>query len=356
MIVARYMFGRLLAVFSGTAAALFGVMFAVQWMRLGRALGIGDVDILLLTLVPLSTFVIPMSLLFTVLLVLEKLSVDSEIVAMRASGVRDTLLFMPIVVFSLCLALVHLAVSTTIGPLAMKAVHGDLMRSAPRKMLAFFKEREFNDRFRDLVLYVESVNQRKRQLKGVFLEGSKPGRFVVSARRGNVEIDGTRVTLILKEGGMFSSAGDADRYLTFDEYSFTLQADLEGMLRIKSYDTATQGEFRRLIEQDPSPKRVREYHNRYAFPVINILLAAIGIVFGVQNPRSPRYTGFLIGMATIVAYYLSNVMSARLVAARVMDPVLGAWLADICFATFLVLVVSFRRLVAVAKRGRAWAR
>ncbi|HPC48161.1 MAG TPA: LptF/LptG family permease, partial [Deltaproteobacteria bacterium] len=278
------------------------------------------------------------------------------IVAMRASGVRGPKLFAPVVALALACAVVHLAVTTTLGPLAAGKIRDRLVESAPRKILAFFEEREFSDRFKNVVMYVEAVNQRKRQIKGIFLETSSPAQVVVSAEKGTVDVDGTQVTLRLFKGSIFTQTDRADRYLTFGEYSFMLDADVVSLMRIKSYETATQGEFRRLISENPTPKRIREYHARYAFPVLNLLLAAIGIAFGVQNPRSPRYTGFLVGMATVMGYYLVNVMGARLTNAHAISPVWGAWLPDAAFTAFLVATASARMSLRAAKRRRALPR
>lgn len=355
MTVVKYMFVRLAAVFAGLACALAGVMFAIQWMRMGHALTLRDLDILVLSLVPMSSFVIPTAVLFSILLVLEHMSLGSEIVAMRACGVRNTTLFIPVILLALVCAGAHAAVTTTIGPVVAGMVKERLVRAAPKKILAFFEERSFNDRFKNVVIYVDAVNQKKRQLRGIFIEASKPHPMVIAAEKGTVDVRGAEIVLRLMHGSVFTSSDKVDRYIAFGEYAFTLEVDVADLLRIKSYDTATQAEFRRLIAENPTPKRIREYHNRYAFPIFNLLLAFVGICFGIQNPRSPRYTGFIVGMVTMICYYFLNVMGARLSGSGAISPVMGAWLPNTAFASFLAAFLAWRagmREVATRRRVR----
>lgn len=352
MRIRGYIFAHLMEVFSGTLAVLYSVMFIVQWIRIGRAVSFRDIDILLLAMVPMSAFVIPMSLLFSILLVLERLSVESEIIAMKACGVRSATLYTPILLLAVACLLVHTSVSTYLGPLSMKKIQSDLVKEAPKKILAFLEEREFNDTFKDIVVYVEAVNQKQRQMKGIYIETSGREHAVITSESGTIDAARGAITMRLKNGSVFMSTRQTDRFLTFDEYIFTLEADLTSQLRIKSYDTATQPEFRRLIQDRPTPKRIKEYHNRLSFPVFNLVLGLIGMTFGIQRPRSPRFTGFIIGIGTVLGYYLAFVFADRLVKVGAMDPVLGAWLPNVVFAASLSLVWGWRTWGAKRRGGR----
>jgi len=350
MRIRGYILTHLVQVFAGTLAVLYAVMLIVQWVRLGRALSIRDVDVLILAMVPMSSFVIPMGLIFSILLVLERLSVESEIIAMKACGVRLGTINAPILFLAIICMLVHLAISAYLGPLSMKKIQSDLVREAPKKILAFIEEREFNDTFKGIVVYVEAVNQKKKQLKGIYIETSGRENAVITSEKGTIEPNRGSITMLLKNGSIFMASKQADRYLTFDEYAFTIEADFASELRIKSYDTATQPEFKRLLEQKANPKRIKEYHNRYAFPVFNLILGLVGISFGIQSPRSPKFTGFIVGLATVLGYYLVFVMSDRLVKVGVLHPILSAWLPNVIFLSVLLAAWTWRA-VGMKKRG-----
>jgi len=351
MRIKRYLFSQLIEIFIGTLAILYGVMMIVQWIRIGKAVTIRDVDILLLAMVPMSAFVIPMGLLFSILLVLERLSVESEIIAIKACGVRSATLYAPFLFLSVICLLIHVSISTYLGPLSMKKIQTDLAQEAPKKILAFLEEGEFNDTFKDIIVYVDAVNQKKKQLKGIYIETSGREDTVISAEKGTIEATSGAITMQLKNGSVFMSTRQADRSLTFDEYVFTLEADLASQLRIKSYDTATQPEFRNLLKEKATPKRIKEYHNRYAFPLFNLILGLIGISFGIQKPRSPRFTGFIVGLATVIGYYLAFVFSDRMVKSGAMNPIFGAWLPNMIFAAALMSVWIWRALGFRVREG-----
>lgn len=344
MLIKRYIFLSLLKVFGGMISVLFGVMLIIQWITFGKALSIRDIDVLLLSMVPLSTFVIPMGLLFTILLVLERLSVESEIIAMKACGVKAHAIYSPVILLSFSAMLLHMLISTSLGPMAMKTVQTGLLQSASQKIFSFLKEREFDDSFKDLIVYVESVNPKEKEFKNVFIETSGNERSVITSEKGTIEVIQNTIIMKLKKGSIFMNTKLSDRYLTFDEYRFSLDADFTRKLRIKSYDSATQSEFRKLLDKDPRPQRIKEYYNRISFPVLNLIIGLVGISFGIVKPRSPRFTGFIVGIGTIVGYYFLFTLADRTVKAQIIPPLLGAWLPDIVFSIILALVLLSRKL------------
>ena len=344
MRIKRYILTSLLEVFGGTIAVLFGVMMIVQWITMGKALGINDIDVLMLAMVPMSSFVIPMGVLFTILMVLERLSVESEIIAMKACGVRNRTIIAPVLFLSLCAMIFHMAISTTIGPMAMKTVQNRLKESAPQKIFSFLKEREFDDSFKGLVVYVESVNPKEKEFKNVFIETSGKERSVITSEKGTIEAHRNSIIMKLKNGSIFMDTKLADRFLTFDEYRFSLDADFTRKLKIKSYDSATQSEFKALLKEEKKPQRIKEYYNRISFPVLNLILGMVGISFGIVRPRSPRFTGFIVGISTIVSYYFLYTLADRMVRAQMIEPLTGAWLPDVMLSMMLGFVMLSRKL------------
>ncbi len=344
MRIKRYIFLSLVEVFSGTIAVLFGVMLIIQWITFGKALSIRDIDVLLLAMVPLSSLVIPMGLLFTILIVLERLSVESEIIAMKACGVKSHTIYLPVIFMSFSAMLLHMLISTNLGPMALKTVQTRLLQGASQKIFSFLREREFDDSFKGLIVYVESVNPKKKEFKNVFIETSGNERSVITAERGTIEVNKSSIIMKLKNGSVFMDTKLADRYLTFDEYRFSLDADFSSQLRIKTYESATQTEFRKLIKENPDPQKIKEYYNRISFPILNLILGLVGISFGIVRPRSPRFTGFIIGISTIIVYYLQFSLADRLVRAQIIAPLLGAWLPDIVFTLLLCVVLLARKL------------
>ena len=343
MIVLRYVLTSLTKVFLASALVLYGVMFVVEWIRIGKFVSISDVDIFFYAMVPMAIFVLPMALLFSVLLVLERLSTESEIIAMKASGVHYRTLYLPIIALSfLCMA-AQMAVSTYFGPLSMGKIQERLVQKAPEKIYAFLKEREFDNTFKGLTLYIESINQVQKELKNVFIETTGSEGAVITADTGTIDIIPSGIMMRLTGGSMFMNTGTALRYITFDEYVFSIEANFGRKLSIRTHKSATQSQLRQLIKENPRPKWIKEYHNRFSFPVLNIILGLIGISFGIQRPRSPRFTGFIVGISTILGYYMVFIFADRAVKGGLLNPLIGAWMPNMILGLVLAAIWVWRK-------------
>ncbi|HOO38557.1 MAG TPA: LptF/LptG family permease [Deltaproteobacteria bacterium] len=343
MIVLRYVLNSLTRVFLASALVLYGVMFIVEWIRIGKFVSISDIDIFFFAMVPMAIFVLPMALLFSVLLVLERLSTESEIIAMKASGVHNSTLYLPIIVLSFVCMAAQMAVSTYLGPISMGKIQERLIEKAPEKIYAFLNEREFDDTFKGIIIYIESINQVQRELKNIFIETTGSQGSVITADTGTIDVNPTGIMMRLKGGSMFTNTKTALRYVTFDEYVFSIEANFGRQLSIRTHESATQSQLRQLIRENPRPKWIKEYHNRFAFPVLNIILGLIGISFGIQRPRSPRFTGFVVGISTILGYYMAFIFADRAVKGELLDPLIGAWMPNMVFSFVLMAIWLWRR-------------
>ncbi len=342
-LVHRYVFSNVLRSFTAILLVLSAVALIAEWMRFGSIISIKDIDLLMLSLLPVATFAIPMSVLFSVLLVMDRLSSDSEIIAMKASGITWHSIYAPVLVFSAMCMVVHLAISTYIGPMAMAKLQQRVMREAKQKIYSFIEERDFQTMFRGLIVYVDAVDRASHELRGIFIETFGAHPSVITAKMGYIKLGKTRLTLTLKHGSIFTSPKDIFRYVTFDEYTFSINANLSRELSFRPYDSATLPQLRQMIRKNPNQDWIKEYHSRLALPVLNLILGMIGITFGYQGPaRGTRRRGFLIGIGTIVAYYMVFVLSSRLAKGEIIGPVAGAWLPDIIFGLVLAALWIWR--------------
>lgn len=342
MLISRYITKNIIKTFSGALVVLFSVMLIVQWVQMGKFISLEDADLMLLAFVPLGRFVVPMAFLFSVLIMLERLSSDSEVIAMRACGVKNFNINMPVIWFSIFCTIVSLLISTWLGPLSMEIIQKRIVQDAPRKIYAFIKEREFDDSFRGITFYVGSVDQKNKTLKQIFIESKDSTPYVVTADKGVIDMGASQVVLKLFSGSMFMEKNKTMRYITFDEYDFVMNFNLTRELGIKTWETASSPKLKELITKDPDPKWIKEYYNRYSFPVINLVLGLIGITFGFRKPRSSKYVGFIIGITAVLAYYFVFIMTDRLVKVDKIDPLIGAWIPNIVFLLIIILVWIFR--------------
>jgi LPS export ABC transporter permease LptF len=311
---------------------------------MGRFISLDDADLMLLAFVPLGRFVVPMAFLFSVLIMLERLSSDSEIIAMRACGVKNININLPVIWFSIFCTIISVLISTWLGPLSMEIIQKRIIEDAPKKVYAFIKERDFDDSFKGITFYVGSVDQKNKTMKQIFIESKDKVPYVVTADKGSIDMGASEIVLKLYNGSLFMEKDNMLRFITFDEYDFVLDFNLNRELGIKTWETASSPKLKELIQKDPDPKWIKEYYNRYSFPVLNLVLGLVGITFGFRKPRSSKYVGFIIGISAVIAYYFVFIMTDRLVKVDKIDPVLGAWIPNIAFFLLIVLVWIVRAL------------
>jgi lipopolysaccharide export system permease protein len=344
MLVQKYITNNIVKTFLGALAVLFCVMLIVQWVQMGRFISLKDADLMLLAFVPLGRFIVPMAFLFSILIMLERLSSDSEIIALKASGVRSRSINMPIIWFSVLCMIINLLISTWIGPLSMETIQKRLVQEAPQKIYSFIKERDFDDSFKGMTFYVGSVDQKEKRLKQIFIESKGDTPYVVTAEKGEVGMGASQVVLKLYNGSLFMQKDKVIRYITFDEYDFVLNFNLTRELGIKTWETASQYKLKELITKEPDPKWIKEYYNRYSFPVLSLILGFVGITFGYRKPRASKYGGFIIGISAVIGYYFVFITTDRLVKSEMIEPLLGAWIPNIVFCAIICMVWVIRFL------------
>src|SRR2546421_12984792 len=162
-------------------------------------------------------FTVPMATLVGVLLGLGRMSADSEIIALTALGIGRRRILLPVGVLALTGAVVTLAMTAWLGPLALRtfrSLQADLLTSQVSFQL---QPRVFDERFPRLVLYVNDVSASGTQWHGVFLAetGEEGGSSLTLAENAIViaEREQGKVELHLRGGTTHEfSRQDADHY------------------------------------------------------------------------------------------------------------------------------------------------
>src|SRR5258708_24876389 len=117
-------------------------------------------------------FPVPMATLVGVILGLGRMSADSEIIALTALGIGRRRILLPVGVLALTGAVVTLAMTTWLGPLALRTfrtLQADLITS---QISLALQPRVFDERFPSKVLYVNDVTAAGTQWRAVFLPGT----------------------------------------------------------------------------------------------------------------------------------------------------------------------------------------
>src|SRR5262249_17808299 len=112
-------------------------------------------------------------LLLGVLVAFGRLSSDSEITALKTSGVSLYQLLRPVALFALLIYIVALGLSVYARPWGNSLLRNALYEIAKTRATAGLKEKVFNDDFSGLVIYVDHIEPPGDRLHGILISDSR---------------------------------------------------------------------------------------------------------------------------------------------------------------------------------------
>ena len=362
----RYI-GREVASHSILGLAVFTFVFFVpQLVRLmdlivRHSSGAGTVALLFLcALPPVLGFTLPMAMLVGVLIGLGRLSADSEIVALHASGISMRRLLVPIGVLALAAAIATSVMTFWLSPASIHALRGLEQALLSSQAPFAVQPRVFDERFPGFVLYVQDVEAAATHWRGVFLvsTGGTPGSAVTIAADATLvavpgsEGDKDRLDLHLGSG----STHEYDSHLP-NRYSVTTfgQSDLPvdistsvGGAGPPALTLSEKSMMTLLRERGPRWRDARvELHRRLAFPTACLVFALLGVPVGVRPRRGGRATGMILTLVLIGGYYFLFVTGLRMAQQGAVLPWVGVWAANTAAA--LIGLFFLRRVENIRK-------
>ena len=295
--------------------------------------------------VPLAlTYTIPMSVLVGILIGLSRLAADSEITAMRASGMSIWSFLRALSIFVIAAWLLALANGIYLAPYSQAALVR-LEDQLKGSQVSFeIQPRVFYEGFPGRVLYVQDVHsgQSAAVWKGVFLadtsDSSNPR--VTLAKEGIVVSEGTdHLHLHLRDGSTHETdPKQADNYQisTFQQMDIPIELPAS---ESKTDEAVPVGmvSTRTLFEQgqhgDAASSRWYriEFYRRFALPTACLVLALVGIPLGLSSKKSGKSGGFVLTILLVFGYYFVSLIGVSLAKQGRVAPWFGAWLADLVF-------------------------
>jgi LPS export ABC transporter permease LptG/LPS export ABC transporter permease LptF len=309
------------------------------------------------------TYTIPMSVLVGILLGLSRLAADSEITAMRASGMGVWSFGRVLSIFVIAAWGLALFNSLYLAPWSMASL-GRLEDQLKGSQVSFeVQPRVFYEGFPKTVLYVQDVHtaQGAAVWKGVFLadlsDAANP--TITLAHEGILVPEGKdRLHLHLVDGATHESDLNlADHYQisTFQQTDIPLdlpssENKADEQVPVGLVSTSKLPEYAGRVDPVSARWYLIEYHRRFALPTACLVLAMVGIPLGLSSKKSGKSGGFVLTIALVFIYYFVSLIGVSLARQGKVGPMLGAWLANLVFfaAGAFLLWQAERRPIALA--------
>ena len=289
---------------------------------------------------------VPMALLLSILVGFGRLSSDSEIIAMKASGLSLYQMARPVLVFTLLVYSLSLALSLYVRPWGNRLLKAGLYQVAKTRASVGLREGVFNADFPGLVIYVNKIEPGGTRFGGVMISDTRKDsqHNTAFARVGILVNNEQHQTLTLRLlDGYIESASPSET--TFHETEFAIY-DInldwgEALANLKPTGLdpkeMTLSELRHTIATKnaagkPSFVEQVELQRKFSIPFACLVFAALGMPLGIQSSRAVRSRGFSVSLALIFAYYIMLTLAENLGERGTIPPAIALWFPNVVFA------------------------
>jgi len=249
------------------------------------------------------TTLLAVSLFLGLLLTLGRLYKDSEIYALRASGVGDAQLLRPFVLLGVFIALILALLAFWLGPQAERNIDNLRTEAAAKLDLGGITPGRFMTLpGQEAVVFAESLDTKTRKLNNIFVfYESEDELRVISARSADQvdgEVEGERF-LELEDGQMFTGLPGDDQ---FSHVSYKKNGVL--LADIQSSGPSGDAEMLSLqkLWQSGEPAHKAELHWRLSFPVSALVLTLLALPMSYATPRQGRFGKLALAILIYIVY------------------------------------------------------
>lgn len=406
-ILTRYIFREtftyfLICVLVFTGLLLTGRILKLTNLIVNRGVDVSDIALVILSIIP--TFLeicLPMATLLGLMLAFARLSGDSELIVLRASGVSVQSLRIPVLVFGSCIAVLTLFIALELRPVGYQQLRETFFAIAKKKTTAGLTPGVFNP-LGSLTLYAEQIDHKSGLMKSVLIDDKRAddARQIIVAKGGKLTSNSEKQLLILSlEDGVIHEHKDG-RYLLTDFTTNNLVLRSEELadpdaeqgsvrprelrineLRQSSEDLSSYLKHSTAIQEGPKDNPIEdvevpphpnlpdeiapfftnsdftlkkldeksrqfnvELQRRFSLSVAPLILALIAMPLGIQSPRMQKAWGpslsIVIGFVVFVLYFGLSSIGSAIAEEGIVPIVVGLWLPNVIF---LAVGIYFQR-------------
>lgn len=351
-----------------TFVLLMGKVLDLIELVIKKGVDLGTVLKLLIYIMPsFLVLTIPMAVLVATLTAFGRLSTDSEITAMKASGISLYTLFVPIVFFAVFATVLTFFFYAKALPWGNQNFRVTLYELARKNASVGLKEHIFNNTFPGLIIYIDEISDADNSFEGVMISDSRDQKNpqTIFARKGRLISDekALRVILRLEDGTIHPKQVPAPpKSLKYQTVAFptldillSLQDGTGQTGRVNIPRTEREMTVTQLYEQyvtlrqqnitseNPNPEKpgetgnsssekqglvkyllfmkhffwdsfllldrlsssyLVELHKRFSIPLACLVFGLIGTPLGIQSRRAGKSGGYGISVALLLVYYI----------------------------------------------------
>lgn len=294
--------------------SLVWIALALRQLNLVTAQGqdaLAFIKITLLGLPGLMTIIAPVALLIAVIQLLNRLSADSELIVMTASGAKVWAPARPLILLAVIVSLAVLVFNFVVMPWANRELRDAIVVVRTDLITQVIQPGRFSSPERGLTFHVRD-RAHSGELLGLVLNDARDGNQSTTflAERARIVKQGGETFLLMQNGHILRRAapGEPTQIIVFDSYgvdlaNFEARAEQRGLRPRERY-------LSELLSPDPDDVKtararnliIEELHERLSSPLypLAFVLIAIAMLGQARTTRQGR------GQALILAFVLAT--------------------------------------------------
>lgn len=328
------------------------LLFQMADLIIQKGVSFGIVLRLFLYYMPrLVVFTIPMSCLLAALLGFGKLSSNSELVALKSSGLSFQRIVRPVVLAAFVVSLSAFVINESLVPVSERAAANVMKYEVLHESAPIFAEKVFlkeeGDGTLKRIIYIDKMDNSTKDMSDIVVEEFDKGILarVVTAARGRW-ISGS---WWLEEGAVYEinpKTKAVGMLFKFDKQALSLNLNPSEVSRSSvSPDEMTIPELLAAIRLKNKMGEAADdlwmvLQLRLAVPWACLIFGLLGAALGSRPQRSSSGVGLGYSVIIIFVYYVIMSFSRALGESGTLPPVVAAWMANVVFLAMGIFLCS----------------
>jgi LPS export ABC transporter permease LptF/LPS export ABC transporter permease LptG len=301
---------------------------------------------------------IPMAFLLGVLLAFGRMSSDSEIVALRASGVSPLRLIVPVLLVSSATALFTFYINAVALPAANQGYRELVFKLVGERARTSVKPRTFTDKLLpDMMLFVSDIPADTGEWTNVLIHDRRgqPKSQLILSRTGRLVVDSAKKSVRVELGEGVRHTFDVAKPKDYDQEKFKslafalpLDAFFPKATLSKGDREMTLGELsseirERLAKGEGRKATARfevEWHKKFAISTACLVFGMLGLGLSLGNRKEARSAAFALSIAVIFVYYVLIRLGEQAGDTGLMPPFLSMWAANLVLGAMAIALLA----------------
>src|SRR5688500_1836245 len=369
--ISRYLIGSVMPYFVASWLLLSVVLFVQQASRFSDIFFSVNIPSKLIwqlsfALIPnVIAFTCPMAALVGVIIGLTKMQADSELVAIRAAGVGNFSIALPIVGLGVALSLFAFFVNLQGVPFAAGIVLQVALRTALHKLESPIEPGVFNAEVAGFTIYVREGDLEKGTWKNIFVfnedEKSKTVRLITSSS-GGIDYSNENSELVLENARSSTFSGEGANENFFSErigelrYAVkTRRSELVDRLNRTELtpDELGLGQLSEYAKTREGRDRIEAellWQRRIMLSVTPLIFCIFGVALVLRYNRGNRGFAVFSALVSLIVYYLLAFLGEQLARTGKLSVLAGGLVPAIGAAAAILWLVFSARI------KKSWSR